>query len=58
MAVSDNRPPVPPLERCPARLADLMCRCWARAHLERPSAEEAAEELRHIMALEAAGGSV
>ena len=49
VVVSDNRPPVPPLERCPPRLADLLRRCWARAPLERPSAQQVVVELSNMM---------
>ena len=56
VVLSDNRPIMPPLDRCPARLAALMRRCWARAPLARPSALHVAAELSTMMLEMDSGG--
>ena len=56
VVVSDNRPALPPLERCPAQLADLMRRCWAGTPLDRPSAHQVAAELSAMMLEMGSGG--
>ena len=56
VVMSDNRPALPPLERCPARLATLMRCCWACSPQERPSAQQVAAELSNMMLEMARGG--
>ncbi|GLI60535.1 hypothetical protein VaNZ11_002682 [Volvox africanus] len=43
--VNKARPPMPPKEKCPPRLARLIQACWAHRPRDRPSAAEVVKEL-------------